>query len=91
VHEGGWRVERGADGQWRFLRPGGRLLKPGQPLEPGRPRLGPEPVADLCAAQAGLRVDPDRLLPARDGTPVDYDWGARALRDLEAAAARPAG
>jgi hypothetical protein len=82
VHEGGWRVVRRADGGWQFVRPDGRTVD----LRPPRPQLGEEPVADLRAAQADLRVTPDSLLPTWDGTPVDYVWGARALRGLEAAA-----
>jgi len=80
VHEGGWRVVRRADGGWQFLRPDGRALDPSPP----QPRPGEEPVANLLAAQADLHVTPDSLLPTWDGTPVDYVWGARALRRLEA-------
>ena len=57
---------------------------------PPRPHLGAAPAADLRAAQADLHVTPDSLLPTWDGTPVDYVWGARALRRLEAAATREA-
>jgi len=80
VHEGGWRVTRAADGAWRFVRPDG------SELHPPRPQLGATPVADLQAAHADLQLTAATLRPAWDGTPVDYDWGARALWERAARA-----
>ena len=69
-------MARTADVGWRFFRPDGRELAP------ARPQLG---ATDLRAVQAELHLTPDSLLPTWDGTPVDYEWGAQALRHLAAA------
>ena len=75
VHEGGWTLQRRPDGSLRFLRPDGTELEPGQPGA----RLGAAPVDELRAIQAHLGITATTGIPTWDGTPVDYDWGARAL------------
>jgi hypothetical protein len=79
VHEGGWRMER-RDGKWRFFRPDGSELTAAPPC------LGRDPVAALAAQHADPHLTPDSLRPSWDGSPVDLDWAAKALRHLEALA-----
>jgi hypothetical protein len=76
VHEGGWRIVRDGE-RWRFFHPDGVEVGADPPL------LGPEPVADLCAAH-GQGVTPDTLTPTWDGHPPDLAWAAQALLRLEA-------
>jgi hypothetical protein len=79
VHEGGWRMER-HEAKWRFFRPDGSELTAAPPC------LGRDPVAALTAKQAELHLTPDSLRPTWDGSPMDLDWAATALRHLEALA-----
>jgi hypothetical protein len=74
VHEGGWRVEL-AHGQAVFRRPDGTV----HPAVPAAPRLGPQPVADLCRAQAALGITVETGLPTWDGSPADYDLAVTGL------------
>jgi hypothetical protein len=71
AHEGGWRLERGDDGGIRVIRPDGRTL--------AAPVAGAGSVDELRGAQAALGITQETGLPTWDGTPVDYEWGARAL------------
>jgi hypothetical protein len=80
LHEGGWRLERATDGTLRLYRPDGTLVD----AAPAPPRLGPHPVADLCAAQASCGITAATGQPTWDGTPVDFEWGTRA-RHLQVA------
>jgi len=75
LHEGGWRMERAADGTVAIFRPDGTLL----PSTPPAAALGPEPAADLCEAQADLGISAATGQPTWDGLPIDYEWGAHAL------------
>ena len=75
LHEGGWRMERAEDGTVRIYRPDGTLL----PDTPPAATAGPDPVASMLAAQAGVGIAPDTGQPTWDGMPVDYDWAASAL------------
>jgi hypothetical protein len=76
VHEGGWTIARGEDGELAFTAPDGRAL----PAEPPR-----QMVSDVLeslhewAADRGLDLGPDSNLPQWDGTRPDYDWAVGAL------------
>jgi hypothetical protein len=76
VHEGGWSVARGEDGELEFTAPDGRALT----TEP--PRQTVEAVLESLhewAADRGLDLGPDSNLPLWDGTRPDYDWAVGAL------------
>ncbi|HJX66897.1 MAG TPA: DUF222 domain-containing protein [Polyangia bacterium] len=76
VHEGGWTVARGLDGELTFTAPDGCALQ----AEP--PQHIAEDVLDSLhewAADRGLDLGPDSNLPLWDGTRPDYDWAVGAL------------
>jgi hypothetical protein len=76
VHEGGWTVTRGLDGELTFTAPDGRALQ----AEP--PQHIAEDVLESLhewAADRGLDLGPDSNLPLWDGTRPDYDWAVGAL------------
>ena len=76
VHEGGWSIARGENGELAFTAPDGRAL----PAEPPR-----QMVADVLgslhewATDNGLDLGADGNLPLWDGTRPDYDWAVGAL------------
>lgn len=76
VHEAGWRVERGADGELRFRRPDGRVL----PEVPKRPRVAGDPVRALEREQPGLRINGWTATTRWIGDPLDVDWALGVLR-----------
>ena len=76
VHEGGWAVARGEDGELAFTAPNGRAL----PVEPARQVV--ENVLESLhdwATDRGLDLGADSNLPLWDGTRPDYDWAVGAL------------
>jgi hypothetical protein len=76
VHEGGWTVSRGEDGELAFAAPNGRAL----PAEP--PRQVVDNVLESLhewATDRGLDLGADSNLPMWDGTRPDYDWAVGAL------------
>jgi hypothetical protein len=76
VHEGGWTVSRGEDGELAFAAPNGRALA----AEP--PRQVVENVLESLhewATERGLALGADSNLPLWDGTRPDYDWAVGAL------------
>ena len=81
VHEGGWTLARAADGTLTVMRPDGTVL-PAQPATPARavaPSSAGATAARLCAAQQDLGITAATGRATWDGSPVDYDWAARAL------------
>jgi len=76
VHEGGWTIARGENGELAFSAPDGRALA----AEPSR-----QVVDDVLeslhewATERGLDLGPDSNLPLWDGTRPDYDWAVGAL------------
>lgn len=76
VHEGGWSLERGADGGLVFTSPAGRGLH----RAPPRQR-----VADLATwlgrwtDERGAALGPETNRPRWDGRPPDYDWAVGSL------------
>jgi hypothetical protein len=76
VHEGGWTIARGENGELAFSAPDGHVL----PAEP--PRQMVEDVLESLhewATDRGLDLGPDSNLPLWDGTRPDYDWAVGAL------------
>jgi hypothetical protein len=76
VHEGGWTVARGENGELAFAAPDGRALQ----AEP--PRQMVEDVLESLhewAGERGLDLGADSNLPLWDGTRPDYDWAVGAL------------
>ena len=76
VHEGGWTVARGEDGELAFTAPDGRALA-GEP-----PRQMVNDVLESLhewATDRGLDLGADSNLPLWDGTRPDYDWAVGAL------------
>jgi uncharacterized protein DUF222/HNH endonuclease len=85
VHEGGYQVERRADGELRFRTPHGHLLPdvPAPPTIPGDPIRAPRARNE----QSGLRLDAHSLRPGWLGEPLDVGYAIsvlhpRALRPL---------
>jgi hypothetical protein len=76
VHEGGWKVARGADGTLVFASPAGR----GLPAEPPRERVGDilTWLGEWTGAH-GVKVGPDTNMPRWDGTAPDYKLAVEAL------------
>lgn len=67
VHEGGFTLELGEDGEPRFLAPDGLI-----PSVPAVPELGPDAIAAIKSARADLAIDEDTGLTSWDGSPIDY-------------------
>ncbi len=76
VHEGGWSVARGADGEFVFTSPAGKSLD----KEPPREWAG-DILTWLAewADDRGLDLGPDTNLPLWDGTRPDYDLAVSGL------------
>jgi hypothetical protein len=76
VHEGGWNVARGEDGELVFTAPDGCALAADPPRQM---------VTDVLeslhewATDRGLDLGADSNLPLWDGTRPDYDWAVGAL------------
>jgi hypothetical protein len=76
VHEGGWSVERTADGDLCFRAPDGGAL----PAVPAR-QASEDALVFLheWAEDRGLDIGADTNMPLWDGTRPDYDWAVAAL------------
>ena len=76
VHEGGWSVERTADGDLCFRAPDGGAL----PAVPAR-QASKDALVFLheWAEDRGLDIGADTNMPLWDGTRPDYDWAVAAL------------
>src|SRR5690606_12734866 len=74
VHEGGFTLELGEDGEPRFLAPDGLI-----PSVPAIPELGPDAIAAIKSAHADLAIDEDTGLTSWDGSPIDYPACVGAL------------
>jgi hypothetical protein len=76
VHEGGWSVERTADGDLCFRAPEGGAL----PAVPAREACEDALVfLHEWAKDRGLDIGADTNMPLWDGTRPDYDWAVAAL------------
>jgi hypothetical protein len=76
VHEGGWSVARGTDGDLVFASPAGKPL----PSEPHREWV--ENILSLLGEWADeheLDLGPDANMPLWDGTRPDYDLAVSGL------------
>jgi hypothetical protein len=76
VHEGGWSLERTADGDLRFKAPDGHEV----PAVPAR-ETSEDALLFLheWAEDRGLDLGADTNTPLWDGTRPDYDWAVAAL------------
>jgi hypothetical protein len=81
VHEEGFSMELGPNGEARFYRPDGRPLAEA----PAPPVVAGEPVPALVSrlASHGVAVDAGETLPDWWGGPVDYAWEIDWLRSLD--------
>jgi len=76
VHEGGWKITRGEDGELVFSSPTDQRMDPEPPWEP---------VGDIStwieewAAAHGVEPSPDKNMPHWDGTAPDYVVAVDAL------------
>jgi hypothetical protein len=79
VHEGGWSIERDADGAWMFVAPSGTALV----NDAGRAWYG-EILTWLqeWADTRKLDLGPDANLPLWDGTRPDYDLAVGTLVEM---------
>jgi len=86
VHEEGYQVARGPDGELRFRQPIGRPL-PEVPLPPAVPA---DPIGALRARHEaeGLRLHARTACPSWLGEPLDLAWAIDVLHPL--AGPRPA-
>jgi hypothetical protein len=82
VHEGGYQMDRLADGALRFRRPDGRLL-PDVPLPSAVPA---EPVEALRASHRaqGLHLQPRTACPSWLGERLDVGWAIGVLHPMVA-------
>ncbi len=89
VHEGGFRMEVGADGEPRFFRPDGRLIPP----VPHPPALPAAPVAELVRTHAANGVVPGAWTPTPNwwGEAIDLPWAVDALRSVGRDGGNPLG
>jgi hypothetical protein len=78
LHEGGFRMEVGEDGEPRFFRPDGQLIPPAPPPPP----LPAEPVEELVETHAQLGIRPDAWTPTPHwwGESLDLPWAVDVLR-----------
>ncbi len=76
VHEGGWTIARGADGELVFTSPAGR----GLPIKPVRERVG-NIITWLgeWADAHGVHPGPDTNMPRWDGSTPDYGLAVEGL------------
>jgi hypothetical protein len=81
VHEGGFRVERGADGEYGFFDPAGRQI-PFAPVPPPVFGEGAALVADGVRAR-GLILHPETALPNWNGHGLDLHAAVGALASRE--------
>ena len=78
VHEGGWTISKGADGELLFHTPSGELLA-------RNPQ--PEPVDDAVgwmrewADEQGLELSSETNYPLWDGSRPDYDLAISGVLD----------
>jgi Domain of unknown function (DUF222) len=81
VHEGGWSVERTADGDLCFRSPAGKevLAVPAREASENAVEFLRE-----WAEERGLDIGADTNLPLWDGTRPDYDWAVAALASTSA-------
>jgi hypothetical protein len=79
VHEGGFRVERLPNGEFRFYNPGGRLV----PDVPESPIMVDDPITLLttCHKEEGIDIDERTCTPHWDGEPMDLDYVMMSLRN----------
>ncbi len=77
VHEEGFGVTLGDDGEAHFFRPDGRPL----PETPASPTVAGTPLAPVTArlARAGIRFGPHTATPAWRGERLDVDWAVSVL------------
>ena len=77
VHEEGFGVTLGDDGEAHFVRPDGRPL----PEAPASPTVTGAPLAPMTArlARAGIRFGPHTATPAWRGERLDVDWAVSVL------------
>ena len=80
VHEGGYRVERGADGELTFRRPSGEVI----PDVPARMEIPPDPVEVIRGrnAASGLELSASTAKPSWGGEPLDLNYVLDVLHPL---------
>ena len=83
VHEEGYRVRSGPNGELRFLRPDGRAI----PDAPPPPPLDDDVLATLATSLLEAGVDLERMPeePRWDGSALDLAWAIEALRPSDPA------
>ncbi|MGH7267398.1 MAG: HNH endonuclease signature motif containing protein, partial [Candidatus Rokuibacteriota bacterium] len=77
VHEGGYRVERDADGTLCFSTPRGWPI----PAVPAPPPVSPDPIDALIATHQarGLVIDARTAIPSWLGERLDLGWAISVL------------
>ena len=76
IHEGGWTIDRDADGNWIFVAPTGvSVANPQSQAWEGNIRTWLEEWAE----KHSLDLGPETNEPMWDGTPVDYDLAVGLL------------
>ncbi len=77
VHEEGFGVTLGDDGEAHFVRPDGQPL----PEAPASPTVTGAPLAKVTArlGRAGIRLGPHTATPAGRGERLDVDWAVSVL------------
>ena len=76
MHEGGWTIARGVDGELVFTSPSGH----GLPIKPRRERIENIPTwLGEWADAHGVKLGPETNMPRWDGHAPDYDCAVCAL------------
>ena len=77
VHEGGWSIERNEAGEWKFVDPAGKAVRPSEASQAWTGKI--LTWLQEWADEHDLDLGPDANEPLWDGTRPDYDLAVAGL------------